>query len=101
MTAPVGMPASAGASVLPVAGKSELAARQTAEQFEAMFLSQFLGQMFEGIRTDGPFGGGAGESVFRDLLNQEYAKTVARAGGVGIADQVYREILKAQEGAQA
>jgi Rod binding domain-containing protein len=31
------------------------------------------------------------------MLSQEYGSSIARSGGVGIADVVYREILKAQE----
>jgi Rod binding domain-containing protein len=73
-------------------------ARAAAEEFEAMFVSQMLGSMFEGIETDGMFGGGHGEKVFRSLLVQEYGKIVARAGGIGLADAVQRQILTMQEG---
>ncbi len=72
-------------------------ARRTAEEFEAVFLSQVLKSMFAGIKTDGPMGGGNGEEMFRSMLNQEYGKILAKSGGVGIADAVYREILKTQE----
>ena len=72
-------------------------ARKVAEDFEAFFLSQFIGNMFSGIKTDGPFGGGQGEEIFRSMLTQEYGKIMARNGGVGIADSVYREIIKRQE----
>jgi Rod binding domain-containing protein len=53
--------------------------------------------MFAGIKTDGLFGGGAGEDTYRGLLNQEYGKAIARSGGIGLADTVTREILKMQE----
>ena len=71
--------------------------RQTAEDFESYFVSQFLGSMFQGIKTDGPFGGGHGEQMYRGLLMQEYGKTIAREGGFGIADAVEREMLTMQE----
>jgi len=58
---------------------------------------QVLDQMFAGVPTDGRFGGGSAEGVYRDLLNQEYAKVLSRSGGLGVADAVYREILKLQE----
>ncbi len=51
--------------------------------------------MFEGIKTDGPFGGGYGESMFRSLMIEHYSKTIADQGGFGLADQVKREILAA------
>lgn len=73
--------------------------RQTAVDFEAMFLSQMFNHMFSGIKTDGLFGGGAGEDTWRSMMVDEYGKATARAGGVGIADQVMRSLLAAQEDA--
>ena len=70
-----------------------------AEDFEAFFISQMLDQMYVGIKTDGMFGGGQGENVFRGMLHQEYGKVVAERGGFGIADMVRSEMLKIQEDA--
>ncbi|MBO6827762.1 MAG: rod-binding protein [Sneathiella sp.] len=72
-------------------------AQKAAEEFEAFFLSQVLNSMSSGIETDPTFGGGESEKVFRSMLNDEYAKSMSRSGGVGIADAVYREILALQE----
>ena len=54
--------------------------------------------MFEGLKTDGPFGGGAGEEMWRGFLVEEMGKQTARVGGVGLADKVLAHMLKAQEG---
>lgn len=70
---------------------------RTAEDFEAFYLTQVTANMFAGIETDPMFGGGPGEAVFQSLLTQEYGKLVARAGGIGIADAVAREMIKLQE----
>ena len=75
-------------------------ARETAQDFEAMFLSIMLDFMWKGPNTDALFGGGNGEDMFRSVLTQEYGKTMARAGGVGLADTIYQEIIKLQEAAQ-
>ena len=72
-------------------------ARKAAEDFEAFFLAQMTGYMFSGIPTDGPMGGGQAETIYRSLLNDEYGKALSRTGGIGIADEVYSEILKLQE----
>lgn len=72
-------------------------ARKTAEDFEAFFLAQAMDSMFAGLNCDKLFGGGSGESVYRSLLSQEYAKVATKSGGVGIADAVQREILRLQE----
>ncbi len=73
------------------------AAHDQAMEFESVFLTTFVQQMFSGIETDGPFGGGQSEEIYRSMMAEEYATTIARAGGVGIADHVYAEILKSQQ----
>jgi len=83
--------------VAPAPGSTPDDAKKAAKEFEGVFLAQMLGSMFEGVSTDGPFGGGQGESVMRSLLVDEYAKSVAARGGVGIADNVYRELIHIQE----
>lgn len=83
------------------AGADAVRAKKVAQEFEGVFVAQMLGHMFEGISTDGPFGGGQGEAMFRSLLMEEYGKEVAAQGGFGIANQVTAELLKHQEAAQA
>ncbi len=80
-----------------IANRSAIEAREVSEDFEAIFLAQVLDQMFRGIKTDGPFGGGFSEGLYRSMMNEEVAKAISRSGGVGIADAVYREILNLQE----
>ena len=48
-------------------------AKDTAEKFEAQFLSSMFQSMFAGLKTDGPFGGGAGEDMFRSLQTEAMA----------------------------
>jgi peptidoglycan hydrolase FlgJ len=71
--------------------------RATAESFEASFVSQMLKPMFEGLSTDGPFGGGEAESTWRGFLVDAMAKQTVKAGGIGLADRVMAEMLKMQE----
>ncbi len=73
------------------------ATRAAAQEFEAFFLAQVLDQLFAGIRGDGPFGGGSAEGVYRHMLNAEFAKHLSQSGGIGVADSVYREMLRLQE----
>lgn len=72
-------------------------ARKAAESFEAFFISQMLSDMFAGVDTDPLFGGGHGETIFRSLMIDEYGKSLAKTGGIGIADNVMREIIRLQE----
>ncbi len=72
-------------------------ARRVAVDFEAFFLSQALRPMFADIGAEKPFGGGLAEDMWRSLEIDEYGKAMARAGGIGIADAVFREMLRTQE----
>jgi len=70
--------------------------KETAQKFEASFLSVMLGEMFEGVDTSAPFGGGEGEAMFKSFLTDAMAKQITKSGGVGVADMVQREMLKMQ-----
>ena len=81
----------------PVADKDLTRMRQTATDFEAMFLGQMLQPMFQDLETDGPFGGGHAEKIWRSLMVDEMGKEMAKSGGVGIADAVMRQLISLQE----
>src|SRR5215472_9726455 len=72
-------------------------ARGQATDFEAMFLSSMFNQMLTGLDGEGPFGGSGASGVWRSFLSDEYAKSFAKSGGIGIADHVYRALLGQQE----
>jgi peptidoglycan hydrolase FlgJ len=76
-------------------------ARAAAEDFESVFLQTMIGEMFQGLGKDGPLGEGEAGGAWRSMLVQEYAGTIAKSGGIGLADSVYRDILAIQEKAQA
>jgi flagellar protein FlgJ len=80
--------------------KTASQAAKAAEDFEAVFINEFMGAMFEGLKTDGPFGGGPGESIYRSLMVDQYSKAVAKQGGFGLAAAVKNELLHAQEHTQ-
>jgi Rod binding domain-containing protein len=70
--------------------------KETAQKFEASFLSVMLQSMSAGVKTPELGGGGEGEDMFKSLLNEEMAKQVAKSGGIGLAATVQREMLKMQ-----
>ncbi|HSZ11640.1 MAG TPA: rod-binding protein [Rhizomicrobium sp.] len=73
------------------------AAQKVAKQFESVFVSEFLGSMFQGISTDGPFGGGQGEEMFRSLMLDEYGKEIVARGGFGLSASITKQLLAHQE----
>jgi flagellar protein FlgJ len=74
--------------------------RKTAEDFEASFVSEMLKPMFEGLSTDGPFGGGEAEGTWRSFMIDAMAKQTVKAGGIGLTNVVMSEMLKMQEARQ-
>jgi Rod binding domain-containing protein len=72
-------------------------AREQAREFESVFLTMFVQEMFSGLDTEGEFSGGHAEGIYRSMMSEQYADTIARSGGIGLADHVYAEIMKAQQ----
>jgi Rod binding domain-containing protein len=84
-------------SVAPPTAVATARMRETAEAFEASFLSQMLKPMFEGLETDGMFGGGEAEGQWRSFMIEAMARQTVKAGGIGLADQVVAQMLRMQE----
>jgi peptidoglycan hydrolase FlgJ len=74
--------------------------RAQANEFESMFLSSMMQHMFTAIGKDGPLGNAQGVGVWRSMLTDQYAKSIVKSGGIGIANQVYKSLL-ARQGAKA
>lgn len=91
--------AAQGAPVKLPAG-NDTKARAAAKDFEAVFLNSMFQHMFAGIDGEGPFGGAGATGVWRSILTDQYAKSIAKAGGIGISDQVYRSLIAHQESRQ-
>jgi peptidoglycan hydrolase FlgJ len=72
-------------------------AKAAAQDFEAVFLNSMFQQMFTNVDGEGPFGGSGATGVWRSFLTDEYSKTFAKAGGIGIANEVYRSLIAHQE----
>jgi peptidoglycan hydrolase FlgJ len=72
-------------------------ARATATDFEQVFLNSMFSQMFTGMDGEGPFGGSKATGVWRSFLTDEYAKSFAKAGGIGLGDHIYSALIAQQE----
>jgi Rod binding domain-containing protein len=97
----VATPGAPGAAAAAPGGKPaadlKTRAHTAAVNFEAQFLNSMFSQMLAGVKGDGPFGGGHAVGVWRSFLSEQYAKSFAKAGGIGIADKVYHTLLAQQE----
>jgi flagellar protein FlgJ len=96
-----GFDVTAGMPALPTgrgAGGDPAKLRAAAVEFEGVFIAQMLAPMFTALSAEAPFGGGRAEETWRSLEIDEFGKAIARSGGIGLADHVYREMLAMQEG---
>lgn len=74
-------------STAPSPSDTELARiKKAATDLEATFLAEMLKSAGMG-EARGAFGGGEGESQFSSMLVTEHAKAMAKAGGIGLAEQ--------------
>ena len=65
--------------------------REVAEQFEAIFINQFLAQSRKTKLADDLFGN-KGTETYNSLLDQERAHQLANSVDLGIADALVRQL---------
>ena len=84
------------AALRKVSPQVQAKARATAQDFEAVFLNSMFSQMTSGLNGEGPFGNTTGTGVWRSMLTEQFSKSFAKAGGVGISNDVYRTLILQQ-----
>lgn len=82
-----------------VSPQAQAKAKTQAQDFEAMFLNSMFSQMTSGIKEDGPFGNTPSTGIWRSMMTEQYSKSFAQAGGVGISNDVYRTLILQQANA--
>lgn len=86
------------AGLLPKGMPENKKAWETAQGLEANFFQTMIGSMFEGIKGEGLLGTAAtGQDSWRGMLVEQYGRTMSAKGGIGLAPQIYREMLRHQE----
>ena len=74
------------------------AAWKTAQNFEAMALNAFLKPMFDTVDlSNTPLGGGEAEAQWKPMMVDALAKQISAAGGIGLAQPVFTQIIHMQE----
>ena len=71
------------------------AVRKTAEQFEAYFIQQMMKTMRDSIEKSDLVEGGNME-MYQDLMDKEVSLSMAKRGGLGLADMMERQMNQAQ-----
>ena len=97
LTAPGLNPADIFSTKANLSAATKAKAKEASENFEAVFLNSMFQQMFTSVDGEGPFGGQGAGGVWRSMLTDEYSKSFAKAGGIGLAKHVYDSLLQQQE----
>ena len=79
-----------------VSPQAQAKAKKSSQEFEAVFLNSMFSQMTSGVKGEGPFGDTTGTGIWRSMLTDEYSKSFAKAGGVGISNDVFRTLIMQQ-----
>lgn len=83
-----------GNGAVGLSDRQRLQARKVSQDFEALFVGMMLKSMRSTVPEDKLTGGGHGEEIYRSMLDQEYAAAAAKRGGMGLAKQVEKEIIR-------
>ena len=66
------------------------------QEFESIFVKMMTKEMRNSVdKTDSLLSGGWAEDIYQDMLDDEYAKSMAKTAGFGLADQLYRQLAQA------
>ena len=72
------------------------AIRKTSEQFEAYFIQQMMKTMRESIEKSDLVEGG-NMDTYQDLMDKEMSLEMVKRGGLGVANMMEKQMLRAQE----
>jgi flagellar protein FlgJ len=67
---------------------------KVAEQFEAMLVKQMIDSMWSTVPKEGVLSGSREEELYRDMLNEAIANSIAEGKGMGIKDVILKDINK-------
>ena len=64
----------------------------TCQDFESVMLGMVLKQMRSTVQTSDPLGKGMANQTYREMLDDEMGKQMARSNGIGLAEGIYRQL---------
>lgn len=68
--------------------------RQACKEMESVFMSYLMKSMRSTVKPTDIFGSEKEESMFRDMLDDEVAKSASKQKGIGIADMLYNQLSR-------
>lgn len=74
-------------------------AKKVSQDFEALFVGMMIKSMRDTVpQKNSLTGGGHGEEAYRSMLDQEYATASVTRGGLGLAKQIEKDIIRQESG---
>jgi flagellar protein FlgJ len=75
--------------------QDDKALKTACKQFETHFIHQMLKEMRSTVSMgEGLIPQNQGERMFKEMLDEEYAKNATEAGGIGLADMMFKQLSK-------
>ncbi len=68
--------------------------RQACVEFESYFLQMMFKEMRKTISKDGFIPTSRAQEIFTEMLDEQYAKNSAKAGGFGLAEMMERQLSR-------
>ncbi|MCR5834720.1 MAG: rod-binding protein [Selenomonadaceae bacterium] len=67
--------------------------RDASVQLEAIMLKMMYNEMYKTVPENKLFGDNNAMSIYRDMYHEELTKKMAEAGGIGLADFIYKQLV--------
>lgn len=75
--------------------KDQTKLKDACRDMEAVFLNLMMQKMRDTVPKSTLTDGGNAENIMRSMLDSELTKNMAQAGGIGLADMLYRQLSMA------
>jgi flagellar protein FlgJ len=72
--------------------KDKARLKKACQEMESVFLNLMLTKMRDTVPKSKLFGDSSQEEIIRSMLDSEMTKDLAKAGGIGLADMLYRQL---------
>ncbi|MBR1730627.1 MAG: rod-binding protein [Selenomonadaceae bacterium] len=68
--------------------------RDASTELEAILLKMMYTEMYKTVPKDELFGDDNAMEIYQDMYHEELTKEAAKAGGIGLADFIYKQLTK-------
>ena len=70
--------------------------REASTDLEAILLKMMYGEMYKTVPKDELFGDDNAMEIYQDMYHGELTKEMAKSGGIGLADFIYKQLTSKQ-----